>query len=76
MVRITSILAGVLALISASEACSGWYQCKYSDGSHCCVVDSSAGPGSCPSHCNGRGWWGPECISQTTGNSRHPCNGK
>ena len=37
MVRLLSIAAGFIALFTAAEACSGWYQCKNSDGSHCCV---------------------------------------
>ncbi|KAG6007552.1 hypothetical protein E4U21_005853 [Claviceps maximensis] len=69
MVRITSLFAGVFALIAASEACKGYYQCMYSSGENCCVIDSSAGPSGCPQYCNGAP---PHCISQTTGNSRHP----
>ncbi|EOA88187.1 uncharacterized protein SETTUDRAFT_27641 [Exserohilum turcica Et28A] len=73
MVRLLSIATGFLALFTAAEACSGWYQCKNSDGSHCCVVDSSSGPDSCPQYCSGGADWPPECIGQITGNSRHPC---
>ncbi|KAG6300546.1 hypothetical protein E4U09_006722 [Claviceps aff. purpurea] len=75
MVRIASLLVSVLASVAAADACAGWFQCKNADGSHCCVVDSSSGRGACPSHCTGTIDM-VECISQTTGNSRHPCNGK
>ena len=37
MVRIIEVVTSFLALAIATEACAGWYQCKYSDGSHCCV---------------------------------------
>ncbi|KAJ6018467.1 hypothetical protein N7499_003735 [Penicillium canescens] len=66
MVRIISVITSFLALAIATEACAGWYQCKNSDGSHCCVVDSALGPGACPSKCNG----GHDCIGQLTGDSR------
>ncbi|KAG5999528.1 hypothetical protein E4U43_002015 [Claviceps pusilla] len=75
MVRISSLLAGVFALISVSEACGGWYQCMYASGQNCCVVDSSSGPGACPSYCDGGDAHPVHCIGQITGNSRHPCKG-
>jgi hypothetical protein len=37
MVNIMLAVAGFLAFFTIIEACGGWYQCKYSDGSHCCV---------------------------------------
>jgi hypothetical protein len=37
MVNIMLAVAGFLAFITIIEACGGWYQYKYSDGSHCCV---------------------------------------
>ncbi|KAG5941356.1 hypothetical protein E4U53_007418 [Claviceps sorghi] len=70
MVRIVSLVAGVLALACASEACGGWYQCKNADKSHCCVVDSGIGIHRCPKYCTG----GPglvECIGQGVGNARN-----
>ncbi|KAG5992539.1 hypothetical protein E4U52_002741 [Claviceps spartinae] len=75
MVRIASIFVNLLASVAVAEACSGWFQCKMADGSHCCVVDSSSGRGACPSYCTGTIDM-VECVSQTIGNSRHPCNGK
>ncbi|KAG5971232.1 hypothetical protein E4U55_001291, partial [Claviceps digitariae] len=72
MVRITSLLAGVLAFVSAAQACGGWYQCKHASGRHCCVIDSGKGPHGCPAHCDGGDTHPPECVSQTVGNSRHP----
>jgi hypothetical protein len=37
MVRFSAAIAIVLAFAFSAEACTGWYQCKYNDGSHCCV---------------------------------------
>lgn len=37
MVRIISLAANFLALLVSTEACQGYFQCKYTDGSHCCV---------------------------------------
>ncbi|KAG5971231.1 hypothetical protein E4U55_001290 [Claviceps digitariae] len=73
MVRITALFVGVLALVSASEACGGWYQCSYSSGKNCCVIDSGLGPGGCPSHCDGGAAFPPRCIGQLTGNVRKAC---
>ncbi|KAL6172467.1 hypothetical protein ACJQWK_01631 [Exserohilum turcicum] len=73
MVRLISIAASLLALFASAEACVGYYQCKYSDGAHCCVTRSRDGPGSCPDYCNGGVDWPPECISSITGHKRHPC---
>ncbi|KXH28919.1 hypothetical protein CSIM01_03569 [Colletotrichum simmondsii] len=70
MVHITSAAVAFLAFFATTEACAGWYQCKYKDGSHCCVIDSGLGAGGCPSKCDGGSKWPAECISQTTGNSR------
>lgn len=36
MARLFALL-GLLALTVGSNACAGYYQCKYSNGSHCCV---------------------------------------
>jgi hypothetical protein len=37
MVRLFTAIAAVLAFALSAEACSGYLQCKYADGSHCCV---------------------------------------
>ncbi|KAH8744232.1 hypothetical protein F5882DRAFT_126721 [Hyaloscypha sp. PMI_1271] len=74
MIYIILVITGFLALITIIEACRGYYQCKYSDRSHCCVVEASLGAGYCPGHCNGGDAWLPECISQTTSDWRRLCS--
>ncbi|OHF00088.1 hypothetical protein CORC01_04734 [Colletotrichum orchidophilum] len=74
MVRIISAAVAFLAFFATTEACAGWYQCKYKDGSHCCVIENSLGAGGCPSKCDGGSKWPAECVSLTTGNSRTECD--
>ncbi|KAL0929724.1 uncharacterized protein CTRU02_215367 [Colletotrichum truncatum] len=77
MVQIALATAAVLACFAASaQACSGWYQCKNIDGSHCCVIPAqSGGPSDCPTNCNGGSAWPPECIEPITGKGRKACPG-
>ncbi|KAG5986946.1 hypothetical protein E4U43_005290 [Claviceps pusilla] len=73
MVRISSTLPGALVLLSAflslvSAECWGWWQCKYADGRHCCVIDArEMDPDDCPDTCKGI----PECINRMTGDFRY-----
>lgn len=74
MVRILLVIMGFLTHITITKACGGYYQCKNSNGSHCCVMPAKHyTPLSCPSDCTGGTAWPAECIGTLDGSKRHQC---
>lgn len=82
MVRIVSLALTTLAMAFVAQACTQC-QCLFSDGSHCCVVESNSGDcattcktmtrGKDDKPCNANGDY--VCISYLTSLGRMSCSG-